>query len=138
MIAQLHQQHEELQTLAHRLDNLVQAPEPDMRSLGQLRLAMSTLLRNHINFEEEQIYAPLRALPEASSEITRSDEDLRTRQMAYSSHISAWRLERIAPEWMQYGREVQVLTRGLVTRIGYENEVIYPLFHRLNPCSQRN
>jgi len=137
MIARLKQQHEDLQALTARLDAIVRAPSLDRQPLAQLRLEMSSLLREHLALEEQLIYAPLRTHPEAGAEMRRSDDDLRERRMTYSAHVSSWTPDRIVADWSQYRREVTALTRGLVTRIAYENDVLYPLFHRLFPQSRR-
>lgn len=97
--------------------------------LGGVRSKLARLIAEHLAAENEQLHAPLQArkltgsIP-AYEQIAAETRELR---LAYSKHISEWRLSAIERDWVGYVCAAQAFSLALLRVMGREERELFPL-----------
>lgn len=96
--------------------------------LGPARSILARLLAEHLQIENDEVHRPLQArsltsrIP-AYDEIAAQTRDLR---LAYSSHISVWRMSAIEAEWTVYAETSRRFCADLRKLIAREERELFP------------
>lgn len=122
-------EHDELRRLAQALLDCVAAPRADPARLGAVRWSLTRKLLAHLAKEDTLLYPRLRAGrdPRAAAVATRFAADMGTLADRYRAYVSAWPAERIAGDWLAFGRATRQVLQLLQRRMEKEETVLYAL-----------
>lgn len=122
-------EHDELRRLAQALIACVAAPQADPAQLGPLRWSLTRQLLAHLAKEDALLYPRLRAGrdPRAAAVATRFAADMGALADRYRAYMSTWPAERIAGDWLAFGRATRQVLQLLLQRIEREETVLYTL-----------
>lgn len=127
LIAELLDEHRELQGQAARLLHAISADVPDPAGVAVVRWQFAQTLFDHCSREDRTIYDRLLA----SGDVTATTIAWRYRQefgelaQRFARYISEWPVDRIAREWGSFGGETRAVLAILGSRIEREEEVLY-------------
>ena len=122
---QLSKEHAELDALAVRLLEAVEAASPPT-GLSALRWRLNHVLMVHLAKEDKLLYPSLMAMPTTKALAQRFSDEMGGLAEAYLAYNSAWPIERVEAEWAGFGVATRGVMKALRQRILREERDLYP------------
>lgn len=126
-IAELCEEHRQLEAQASRLRDIVMAPVADAAAIAGMRWQMARTLYDHCAREDEAVYQAIFASGDAAA--TRVAWAYRQEHgklgRAFGQYISDWPVARINREWDGFRHETLAMLDGLKLRIEGEEAILY-------------
>ena len=126
----LHDEHQQLLTLAQQLSRVVASSEPPQQTeLFELRSKIASTLIAHLKTEDWELYPELFRNEDATVSATarRFNDEMGGLASDFSVYSSRWTTMTIPANWTGFCTESREIIGALVKRIECEEAQLYPL-----------
>lgn len=128
LIAELMDEHRELQRQTARLLHAISAEVPDPAGVAVIRWQFAQALFDHCSREDRSVYDRLLACGDvtATTIAWRYRQEFGELAREFALYISEWPVDRIVGDWKEFGADTRLILELLASRIEREEEVLYP------------
>lgn len=132
-ISELREEHRQLEDQAKRLRAIVMAPVADAAAVAGIRWKMAQAIQDHCAHEDVAVYQAIFASGDgAATRAAWADRQAHGKlPRSFAHYISEWPVARINRQWDAFRADTLAMLDRLATRIGNEENSLYPHAERL-------
>jgi hypothetical protein len=126
-IAELCEEHRQLEAQAARMLAIVSAPVADAASVAGLRWRMAQALLDHCRSEDRAVYDRLLGSGDATATALawRYRQEFGEMGAAFATYIADWPVDRINRNWIGFRADTEAMMDRIVARIACEERELY-------------